>query len=123
MRSLFLRFFELTFPIRPFSVTMIEIPSPGGRDDEQRHRLARPGPILRAQQAAARDLAVPLDLPVCLLAVFPGDRPRGRANRPERRPLPDRRAGGQKVGATTPAASTGTGGPTARRAAPRPPRA
>jgi hypothetical protein len=94
-------FFEYRFIVESFPVMIIEIFA-GGYDDEQSIKLARPGSILRTQRAAARDPGVSLELPVSLLAVFPGDRQRGWANRPERRALPDSRARAQRVGTTTP---------------------
>src|SRR6185312_8396511 len=94
-------FFEYRFIVESFPAMIIEIFA-GGYDDEQSIKLARPGSILRTQRAAARDPGVSLELPVSLLAVFPGDRQRGWANRPERRALPDSRARAQRVGTTTP---------------------
>jgi len=94
-------FFEYRFIVESFPVMTIEIFA-GDYDDEQSIKLARPGSILRTQRAAARDPGVSLELPVSLLAVFPGDRQRGWANRPERRALPDSRVGAQRVGTTTP---------------------
>ena len=94
-------FFEYRLIVESFPVMIIEIFA-GGYDDEQSIKLARPGSILRTQRAAARDPGVSLELPVSLLAVFPGDRRRGWANRPERRALPDSRARAQRVGTTTP---------------------
>ena len=61
-----------------------------------------PVPYSELSERQQEILEFSLELPVSLLAVFPGDRQRGWANRPERRALPDSRARAQRVGTTTP---------------------